>query len=244
VIELEKNILIRKETEKDYKIVENLIRETFWNVYRPGAFEHFVLHCMRKDKNFLPELDFVMEIDGEIIGQNIFYPAEIISDNGEKIKILAMGPICISKIFQRQGYGKILLDYSLEQAKNFCGAVCFEGNINLTFAITICLQMSMIHFFFAKKLFQDTWTELAANIKRRKFIFVQKKILKNLTNLIQFFCQKKKKFYRDKYFLKNFSLPSSSKIKNSGRNFCRSFFIKIFRWCEKIICFRQSKKIF
>jgi len=126
----EKNFLIRKETEKDYKIVENLVRETFWNVYRPGAFEHFVLHCMRKDKNFLPELDFVMEIDGEIIGQNIFYPAEIISDNGEKFKILAMGPICIVKNFQRQGYGKILLDYSLEQAKNFCGAVCFEGNIN------------------------------------------------------------------------------------------------------------------
>lgn len=126
----EKNFLIRQETEKDYKIVENLVRETFWNVYRPGALEHFVLHCMRKDKNFLPELDFVMEIDGKIIGQNIFFPAEIISDNGEKIKIFAMGPICIEKNFQRQGYGKILLDYSLEQAKNFRGAVCFEGNIN------------------------------------------------------------------------------------------------------------------
>ena len=130
-IKLEKNIAIRTETENDCKIVENLVRETFWNVYRPGAFEHYVLHCMRKDKNFLPELDFVMEIDGKIIGQNIFYPAEIISDNGKKIKILTMGPICIAKNFQRQGYGKILLDYSLEQAKNFgCGAVCFEGNIN------------------------------------------------------------------------------------------------------------------
>jgi len=193
----EKNFLIRKETEKDYKIVENLVRETFWNVYRPGAFEHFVLHCMRKDKNFLPELDFVMEIDGEIIGQNIFYPAEIISDNGEKFKILAMGPICIVKNFQRQGYGKILLDYSLEQAKNFCGAVCFEGNINF-------LQMSMIHFFFAKKLFQDTWTESAANIKRRKFIFVPKKILKNLKILIQHFHFWRKKFCLDKYFLKKF----------------------------------------
>lgn len=126
----EKNFLIRQETEKDYKTVENLVRETFWNVYRPGAFEHFVLHCMRKDKNFLPELDFVMEIEGKIIGQNIFYPAEIISDNGKKIKIFAMGPICIAKNFQHQGYGKILLDYSLKQAKNFRGAVCFEGNIN------------------------------------------------------------------------------------------------------------------
>ena len=128
---MEKNIVIRKELESDYKIVENLVRETFWNVYRPGALEHYVLHCMRKDKNFLPELDFVMEIDGEIIGQNIFYPAEIISDGGKKIKILTMGPICIAKNFQCQGYGKILLDYSLEQTKKFgFGAVCFEGNIN------------------------------------------------------------------------------------------------------------------
>lgn len=125
-----KKFLIRNETENDYKMVENLVRETFWNVYRPGALEHYVFHCMRKNKNFLPELDFVMEIDGKIIGQNVFFPAEIISDNGEKIKILTMGPICIEKTFQRQGYGKILLDYSLEKAKNFGGAVCFEGNIN------------------------------------------------------------------------------------------------------------------
>ena len=126
-----KNYLIRKETENDYKIVENLVRESFWNVYRPGCFEHFVLKNLRNDKNFIPELDFVLEVDGEIIGQNIFFPAEINSDTGEKIKILTMGPICIAKNFQRQGYGKILLDYSLEQAKNFgCGAVCFEGNIN------------------------------------------------------------------------------------------------------------------
>ena len=127
---MEKNIAIRTETENDCKIVENLVRETFWNVYRPGAFEHYVLHCMRKDKNFLPELDFVLEIDGKIIGQNIFFPAEIISDSGEKVKVFAMGSICIEKNFQRQGYGKILLDYSFEKAKNFCGAVCFEGNIN------------------------------------------------------------------------------------------------------------------
>ena len=126
-----KNYLIRQETENDYKIVEKLVRESFWNVYRPGCFEHFVLKNLRNDKNFIPELDFVLEVGGEIIGQNIFFPAEINSDTGEKIKILTMGPICIAKNFQRQGYGKILLDYSLEQAKNFgCGAVCFEGNIN------------------------------------------------------------------------------------------------------------------
>ena len=131
VSNLENKIIIRRETEKDYRIVENLVRESFWNVYRPGAFEHYVLHCLRNDKNFVPELDFVMEKNGKIIGQNVFMRANIKSDDGKNIPIMTMGPICIDKNFQRQGYGKILLDYSLEQAKNLgCGAICFEGNIN------------------------------------------------------------------------------------------------------------------
>ena len=124
-------IIIRRETENDYKVVENLVRESFWNVYRPGCLEHYVLHCLRKDSNFVPELDFVMEKDGEIIGQNIFVRAEIKTAAGKNLPIMTMGPICIAPKFQRRGYGKILLDYSFEKAAEFgCGAVCFEGNIN------------------------------------------------------------------------------------------------------------------
>ena len=62
---------IRLEQPQDYAEVENLTRESFWNVYRPGCLEHYVLHCLRDDPDFVPELDFVMEKDGEIIGQNI-----------------------------------------------------------------------------------------------------------------------------------------------------------------------------
>ncbi len=79
----------------------------------------------------MPELNFVMEKDGEIIGQNVFVRAMIKADDGREIPIMTMGPICIAQKFQRQGYGKILLDYCLEKAKEFgCGALCFEGNIN------------------------------------------------------------------------------------------------------------------
>lgn len=124
-------IIIRNETEKDYRIVENLVRESFWNVYRPGCLEHYVLHHLRNNPAFIPELDFVMEKDGQIIGQNVFVRATIKADDGRNIPIMAMGPICIAPEFKRQGYGKQLLDYSLDRATKFgCGALCFEGNID------------------------------------------------------------------------------------------------------------------
>lgn len=124
------NISIRLEKKNEYREVENLVRESFWNVYRPGCMEHYVLHCLRDDPNFVPELDFVMEKDGRIIGQNVFVRTAIKADDGRNIPIMTMGPICIDPEFKRQGYGKMLLDYSLEKAAELeCGAVCFEGNI-------------------------------------------------------------------------------------------------------------------
>lgn len=128
---MNKNINIRLENKKDQQKVENLVRESFWNVYRPGCLEHFVLHELRSNENFVEELDFVMEKDGKIIGQNIFVKAEIKADDGKVVPILTMGPICITPKLKRQGYGKILLDYSLEKAKEMgFGAVLFEGNID------------------------------------------------------------------------------------------------------------------
>ena len=125
------SIIIRTEKEKEYKEVENLVRESFWNVYRPGCLEHYVLHQLRKDAAFVPELDFVMEANGQIIGQNMFMKAEIQADDGRKIPIMTMGPICIAPDLKRKGYGKILLDHSLEKAKELgCGAICMEGNID------------------------------------------------------------------------------------------------------------------
>ena len=124
------NIIIRNETEADRRTVENLVRESFWNVYRPGCMEHFVLHRLRDDPAFVPELDLVMEKDGKIIGQNMFMRAVIKADDGRDIPIMTMGPICIAPELKHRGCGKRLLDYSLEKAAALgCGALCFEGNI-------------------------------------------------------------------------------------------------------------------
>ena len=103
----EKNITIRPETKDDYRNVENLTRESFWNVYRPGCMEHYVLHCYRDDPAFVPELDFVMELNGELIGQVIYVRSEIDCDDGRKVPIMTFGPIGIASAYKRQGYGQI-----------------------------------------------------------------------------------------------------------------------------------------
>jgi predicted N-acetyltransferase YhbS len=124
------NLIIRLERKEEYREVETLVRESFWNVYRPGCLEHYVLNQLRNAPAFVTELDFVMEQNGKIIGQNMFMRAIIKADDGREIPVMAMGPICIRNDLKRQGFGKILLDYSLEKAKELgCGAVCLEGNI-------------------------------------------------------------------------------------------------------------------
>lgn len=121
---------IRLETKEDHRAIENLVRESFWNVYRPGCSEHLVIHVLRDDPAFIPELDFIMEKDEKLIGQNMFMKTIIEADDGRVIPVLTMGPICVAPELKRQGYGKMLLDYSLERATAMgYGAVLFEGNI-------------------------------------------------------------------------------------------------------------------
>ena len=125
------DVIIRFENKGEYREVENLIRESFWNVYRPGCSEHYVIHVLRDDPAFVKELDFVMEKDGQLIGQNMFMRTVINADDGRDVEVLTMGPICITPALKRKGYGKILLDYSLEKAAELgFGAVLFEGNID------------------------------------------------------------------------------------------------------------------
>ena len=127
----QEGIIIRPEAADDRRAVETLIRESFWNVYRPGCSEHYVIHVLRDDPAFVKELDFVMEAGGRLIGQNMFMKTVIKADDGRVIEVLTMGPICIVPDLKRRGFGKKLLDYSLEKAASLgFGAVLFEGNID------------------------------------------------------------------------------------------------------------------
>lgn len=128
---MQNNIKIRLEKESEYRYVENLVRESFWNVYRPGCIEHFLLHELRKSVNVVKELDFVIELDNKIIGQVAFVKSSIKSKDDEDITILTLGPICIANEYKRKGYGKTLLDYSINKARELgYGVIFLEGNID------------------------------------------------------------------------------------------------------------------
>ena len=123
-------LVIRQERPEEERAVEELVRDAFWNVYRPGALEHFVLHRLRSHPAFVRELDAVMLLGGELVGQIVFVRAEVALDGGRRLPVLAMGPICVTPRLQRRGLGKRLLDHALERAAALgFGAACFEGNI-------------------------------------------------------------------------------------------------------------------
>ena len=121
---------IRLETPKDYREVENLTREAFWNVYRPGCTEHYVLNQFRTNPDFIPELDLVMEEDDKIIGHVMFSKAELVLDDGRCVPSWTFGPISIHPDYKRKGYGLKLLQYALAKAREMgIGFICMEGNI-------------------------------------------------------------------------------------------------------------------
>ena len=122
---------IRLEQAKDYCEVENLTREAFWNVYRPGCTEHYVLNQYRSNPDFIPELDYVMEEDVRIIGHIIFSHAELTLPDGTRKPSWTFGPISIHPDYKRKGYGLKLLQYALEKARGIgVGFLCMEGNID------------------------------------------------------------------------------------------------------------------
>lgn len=109
-------ITIRNETEADYRRVEEITRKAFWNLYIPGCAEHYLVHVMRSHEDFLPELDFVIEVDNQVVGNIMYTQAKLIHESGEEKEILTFGPVCILPEYQRQGYGKKLMEHSFERA--------------------------------------------------------------------------------------------------------------------------------
>ena len=119
-------LMIRLETEKDYREVEELTREAFWNVYKPGADEHYYVHQMRNHPDFIPELAFVLEKEGKIIGNIMYTKAWLEDEKGNRKEILSFGPLCVAPAYQRQRLGKILIEHSFDVARK----MGYDVNIN------------------------------------------------------------------------------------------------------------------
>lgn len=122
-------MLIRNEKKEDYRTVEEMIKKTFWNLSQPGCNEHYFAHQVRKSEDYIPELDFVMEKDGKIIGHILYVRAKFQADDGTIKDVLSFGPFTIHPDYQRRGYGRKLLNHSLEVAKDMgYDTVAIYGN--------------------------------------------------------------------------------------------------------------------
>ena len=109
-------IQIRNEKEKDYREVEELTREAFWNLYVPGANEHFIVHNLRKSKNFIKELDFVAVYEDRIVGNIIYTLSYIEDESNKKHEVITFGPVSVMPEFQNKGIGRKLIEYSIKKA--------------------------------------------------------------------------------------------------------------------------------
>ena len=109
-------IIIRTETENDYRTVEEITRKAFWNLYTPGCNEHYIAHVIRSHRDFIPELDLVAERDGRVIGNIMYTKTCLVDEAGSEKDILTFGPISVLPEYQRMGYGKQLIEASFEKA--------------------------------------------------------------------------------------------------------------------------------
>ena len=122
-------LIIRNETEEDYPVVEDITREAFWNLHVPGCDEHYLVHIMRKHDDFIPELDFVVELNDKIIGNVMYTKARLIDETGNEKLVLTFGPLSILPDYQRRGIGKKLLNFSFSYALEIgYDAIVIYGN--------------------------------------------------------------------------------------------------------------------
>lgn len=109
-------LTIRNETKADREIVEEITRKAFYNLYIPGCVEHYLVHVMREHEDFIPELDFVAELNGQVIGNIMFTRAKLTDEQGNEKDILTFGPLCVAPEHQRRGYGKVLMEHAFQRA--------------------------------------------------------------------------------------------------------------------------------
>lgn len=120
--------IIRLERQDDYTEVENMVRNSFWNIYRPGAFEHFIVHSLREDESFISNLAYVLESDNEIIGHINYSKGKIQYCDGIEDAVV-LGPVAIDEDYQNQGLGTRLIEYTLKLAEDY-GYVFVIGDEN------------------------------------------------------------------------------------------------------------------
>jgi putative acetyltransferase len=123
------DVIIRNEREGDYRAVEVVVREAFWNLYVPGCAEHCIVHNLRKSGDFIPELDFLAEKEGQIVGQIVYSRGVIRDKEGGENKVISFGPVSVLPAFQKQGIGSSLITHTINLARDMgFFAICIYGD--------------------------------------------------------------------------------------------------------------------
>jgi putative acetyltransferase len=122
-------IIIKNERRKDNRIVEELTREAFWNLYVPGCSEHFIVHNLRKSADFIPELDCIAEKEGRIVGHIVYSRGKIKGKQGAEKEVISFGPVSVLPVFQKQGIGSALINHTISIARDMrYPAICIYGD--------------------------------------------------------------------------------------------------------------------
>lgn len=111
-------ITIRHEQPDDYRISEEVTREAFWNLYCPGCGEHYLVHTLRNHSDFIPELSFVIDLDGRLVGSIFYTRSKVIRNDGVAVDVVSFGPVSIHPYFHRKGLGRALISHSIQAAKD------------------------------------------------------------------------------------------------------------------------------
>ncbi|WP_010169087.1 GNAT family N-acetyltransferase [Candidatus Epulonipiscium viviparus] len=110
-------MIIRNEATTDYEKAEAVARDAFWNLYKPGAEEHVLLKQMRTHRDYIPELTFVAEVDGEVVGAVYATRSKIVQTDGAEISTVTFGPVFVAPNLHRQGIGRAMITHAIAEAK-------------------------------------------------------------------------------------------------------------------------------
>ena len=123
------NLTLRLETQSDYHAVEELTREAFWGFTHPTCDEHYLVHLLRDAPAFVPELDYVAEMDGKLVGSVLYSKAKVIDNSGNEHAILTFGPLSVLPAYWNCGVGSALMHLTITKAKRLgYRAIVFYGH--------------------------------------------------------------------------------------------------------------------
>ncbi len=185
-------ISIRQTEVSDYKETENLMRESFWNHYSPGCSEHYLLHIMRKNPDFVPELDFVSVVDDKIVANVVYMKSLIETDSGTTQEVLSLGPIAVHPDYQRIGIGKMLIEHSRDIARQMgfraillCGDPDYYSSCGFVPAETLGIRTADNMYFAALQvyeLYENALMEAQGRYYEHEIYFVDDKDVMEFDN--------------------------------------------------------------